>query len=278
VLGVLLLFYEPYAPLAMSRFSGFLKSLQPDARLIIVRNGTWPIQDAPAGSLQVVGNNAQREFSGWDAGIEFARANDLIPDRGVIVLANDTFCIHNRFGRVSHRAFMKAFSNLVDDAATPALAGEAYALREPYRIDELSAERWVSTHLFAMTVALLNRLGQLSPLASMERCYARSDGRLDFSPLLSANLATHINDWLLGMGRRRWEGVPAGESRSLDQLRGKADSIIAEKLLAARAAAVGARVVDCFESRALRTLRRMEFVGQHFDEFVGRRPSRIPHG
>jgi hypothetical protein len=278
VLGVLLLYYEPYAPMAMSRFNRFLLGLHQDARLLIVQNGAWPVHHAPAGCIQVVGNNTRREFSGWDAGIEFATAHDLIPDPAVVVFANDTFCIHNRFGPFSQRAFRKAFFTLIDAPETPALAGEAHGLAQPYRIDGLSAERWVSTHLFAMTVALLHRLGRLSPPTSTDRCYARSEGRLGFSSTLSSNLATHIEAWLLGSGRRRWEGAPAPAHRSLHQLRGKADSILAEKLLAARCVAAGARVVDGFESPALRALRRIEFVGQVLAEWVGRQPARVLHG
>ncbi len=277
LLGILLLYYQPYAATAVSQFAAFLRSLDPAACLIVVHNGASPPAHLPQGAHCIPGNNVTREFSGWDAGLRFAREMQLLASVRLAVFANDTFCIHNRFGCITRRVLRRSFTRLLQAPAAPALAGEAYALHAPFSVDGMAAGRWVSTHIFAVSAALLAELGDLSPPGSLERFYTRRGSTVSFSTALSPNMAAHIETWLSGSGRRQWQGVVAQERRSLEHLQPKATSIILEKLTAARAANAGGEIVNSFASPTARLLRRLEFVGMGLKRLSGRLPSRVQH-
>lgn len=261
LVAVLLLYYQAYAEQALAALQQFLRPLGGASRVVVVCNGSWAPRATPPGVDVLPGDNHQREFSGWDVGLRHLRAHGLLPRDGLLVLANDTFSLHNRFGRVTQRCFVQAFQQLAA-LEGPGMAGEAYGLAQPYAILGLQAPRWVSTHLFAMNAALVERLPGLgAPAGDLQSCYVGRGASLRLSTAVSRELAGHIEDWLLGRGRRHWYGSvrQAGATQpTLAALRGKCDTILLEKLLSARCAAAGGQLIDAMASPTQRLLRRLE--------------------
>lgn len=269
ITGILLTYYPSYFEKAVKQFNALLRSLPGKHSLVVVHNGPG-LKSVRAGLEILAGNNSHREFSGWEVGLDYCRRNGLIEQSDLVVFANDTFCHHNKFGPLTRFTFRKALRRLLRDPSTPALAGEVHRLGKPYCIDGLVCDRWVATYLFGMSHALVAQLDRLTPATPMTDFYQQQTDKLEFSDLVSPNLARHIEQWLTGSGATRWKGAAAGEAQTLAQLQGKANSVLCEKYLTARALSSGGKLSDVFASAALRQLRRLEALPSKLALLLGR--------
>ena len=270
--GILLTYYEPYVANAVKWFDALLQSLPGMHSIIVVHNGPDRLQLGRPDMVLLTGDNSLREFSGWQTGLNHCRATGLIENSELVVFANDTFCHHNKFGPVTRWAFRRGLRELQCAPAVPALAGETFCLGRPYSIDGLKADAWVATYLFGMSRSLLERMENLTPDVPLDNFYLREDNCVLFNDRISPNLARHIETWLLGTGPARWPGSGNSEgTRTLEQLRGKADSILCEKYLSMQALARGATLSNVMESSVLRSLRRFEALSEKLAHPFGKR-------
>ncbi len=106
----------------------------------------------------------------------------------------------------------------------------------------------------------------------LDNFYLREGDCVLFNERISPNLARHIETWLLGTGPARWPGSRSHEgTRTLAELRGKADSILCEKYLSMQALARGAMLSNVMESSVLRSLRRLEVLSEKLAYPFGKR-------
>jgi hypothetical protein len=269
VLGVYLAYYEKYAEAGAGMFKQFLMRLDRNAELIVVCNGDvfCQLRDFPAHVIN--GNNVLREFSGWESGLDFARAIGLDLDSHLLVFANDTFCHHNNFGPISQFAFRNAFRRLINRPESDGLVGEKWQFNGEYEVDGVKADRWVATYLFALSGSTLKKIGSMSPQLPMKRFYAGNSEQIQFSALLSQNLADHILAWLAGGSSASWKNHANANVSSIEYVKGKINSIICEKALSAKVASAGDELIDVFESRWLQEFRRVETLFNRIAKTVG---------
>ena len=284
--GILLTYYEPYVDHALARFKALLQSLPGRHDVLVVHNGPGGAALSQRVGLQVIdGDNSLREFSGWDVGLEHCRRNGLLEQSDAVVFANDTFCHHNKFGPVTQFAFRQALRRLLRAPAAPVLTGEVHALGKPYQIDGLICDRWVATYLFGISSGLLQRLGRLTPETSIADFYRPKPGHcsdddlLEFSDLVSPNLALHVERWLMGDGITRWQGSSSIDgARTLATVQGKANSVLCEKHLTSRAIALGGTLTNVFSSPVMRQARRLETLPEKLAALMGVRDRKIYGG
>lgn len=287
LLVILLVYHPSYARAALTRLQRLVQAVDAGAPWLVVRNHPHWHTDLRLPMTVLAGDNRQREFSGWQRGLDEARTRGLLDGKSLVLFANDSFCVHNRFGPFTQRAFVRALRAALDSPRRDALVGEAYGLGQPYRLAGCQAERWVSTHLFGIGTALLQGLGSLCPPQALDGLFESSDDagappRL--SPLVSGNLAAHIEHWMAGTGRRHWPGHQPGRPLSAAQWRAKVGAILLEKSLAARAQQAGGRIVDVLDQPHARWWRRAEWLHWHGQRLSGRLPARVgfsaagPHG
>lgn len=272
VIGILLTYYAPYFERAVAEFDALLRSLSPDAELVIVHNG--PVQpDKGSHPFQVIaGDNRLREFTGWQVGLAHIQASECGDQPPMLVLANDTFCHHNKWGPISRWAFRHRFLELMAAPQTPSLAGELNRLGKHFTIDGLRSREWVATYLFAFSPTATSRLSSLVPPdVSMASYYQCKSGKLAFSSSINPELASHIIRWLTGDGAARWRGRGSlPDTPRLEDLQGKANSIICEKRLSAWAVSNGIVLVDVFGQAWIKKLRRLEALPDRLRRLLGR--------
>lgn len=276
VTGVLLLYYPQYARNAVEVFADFLRSLSEDYGIVIVRNGNVPLAERPDVVAVVDGENALREFSGWNSGLDYFKENIQGEPSELLVFANDTFCHHNRFGVFTRAAFRKTFKAIMNQPAVAAMAGEEFFLGKPYALDGLASKSWICTYLFAWNRSAMAGLGTLTPQTPIESFYARNErGELVFSERVSENLSKHIVSWLTGSTSTSWKGVGATGASGLEKLQGKANSILCEKYLSASAVSRGVRLVNVFPGESWKRLRRVESLIEKIYFWLGRQKNDI---
>lgn len=276
VVGILLLYYPEYSLNAVDVFARFLKSLSGDYTMVIVNNGGLALPDRPDVAAVVAGENALREFSGWQAGLRRCREDGLAQGSELLVFANDTFCHHNKFGMFTRAAFRQSFASLMKQPGVPMMAGEKFFLGKPFALDGLPSDAWICTYLFAWNRSATAQMESLTPPLAMERFYAKDDrGEIVFSELVSENLSRHITSWLTGATQTSWKGVDATGARGLGKLQGKANSILCEKYLSAAAVSKGVGLVDVFGKAHLKRLRRIESLAEKIQRWFGRKKSDV---
>jgi hypothetical protein len=114
VIGLLLIYYEHYAVKSIKRFISVLNSVSKDNVLIVIQNNRFDLPQISHPNFHVIaGDNSLREFSGWQAGIQFCNEHKLMPQDGILIVANDTFCHHNKFGPFTRLVFMHNFRRLL---------------------------------------------------------------------------------------------------------------------------------------------------------------------
>ena len=263
LVGILLLYYPSYATEAICRFVAILNATRADNVLVIVKNQNFvlPVPVARTGAVHLIeGDNALREFSGWQVGLDFCRKHEILRKDSILVFANDTFCHHNKFGPVTQLSFVWSFKRLLGKPDQLAMSGEMFGSTAAFSMGGLTYSHWVSSYLFAITAPLVDRLGQLTPPFDLDSCFTQQaePARFMTGPV-SANLARHIAAWLFGQGTRtRWkESQPLSAQNQL-QFIGKAKSILCEMYLSAHVESVGGKLVSVFQSGFLRQLRRVE--------------------
>jgi hypothetical protein len=258
VVGIYLAYYEAYGIEGINRFRSFLYSVDPEAALIVVCNGGIfnTLRELPINVVE--GDNELREFSGWASGLSYAMSIGVNLEECLAIFANDTFCHHNNFGLLSRWAFARVFRQMRGNVVRQGMAGEVWQFGEKYRIDGLSADRWVATYLFALSGGMVAKVRSMRPKSAIEDFYIPDPTKLVFSGLLSKNLAERLSSWLFGQGGAQWKNHAHANLSEKKSAQGKANSIICEKYMSAKVKALGGEIIDVFASPAVRELRRLE--------------------
>lgn len=261
VVGVLLLYYAPYVGDAIRYFTELLQSTAPNSVLIIVKNQDLQLPPTQHPCLHVIdGNNTLHEFSGWQAGIEYCRSQQLIHSNGLVIFANDTFCHHNKFGPITRWSFRRSFKRVLKSTSRMALVGEVHPAGNEFSIGPDVFSEWVSTYLFAMTVPLLQEVVSVVPPLDLDQFFTGQTAPEKFlTGPLNDSLKQHLSNYLFGLrGSAKWYAAQIPSERNIHQFIGKAKSILCEMYLSAATASVGAEIDSVFNSILLFQARRLE--------------------
>jgi hypothetical protein len=198
---------------------------------------------------RISGDNASREFSGWDRGLSWmdaalraSRGGDADP---IVVLANDTIVRDDKAPRV--RALAAERAQL---AARGALVGWVDAYPRPVRAFGRATRQWVDTSLVIARRRVIDRLRPLAIDFSDQDVFADDAARLfrDPSPL-SENYRAYLRTWLFGERgdpefAHAWHAQSALSARNFDAFKAKIRCILCEHQLSARARDLGIPLAD----------------------------------
>jgi len=254
-------YYADYVHGSTSRFASLLNAVSKENALVVIENSNLGTYSVPHSNFHIIrGDNALWEFSGWERGLQYSRESGLFPDDGIVILANDTFCHHNKFGPITRSAFIRSFRKLLEDPAKVSIAGEIHGGSLRGSIIDKPFSSWISTYLFAMTTSLLEAMESIIPDSDMDVFFTgKADSNEFLRGPISASLARHVQGWLFGRNENnRWyKSEPLNEA-NMHRFVGKAKSILCECYLSAHAASVGANFISVFGSPMLRQIRRIE--------------------
>lgn len=277
VVGILLVFYPEYIDGATRQFNNFLKSISPNATLILVNNGAAIVSKKDGVLAVLQGNNNLREFSAWNTGFDYCRKNGLLENCNLLVFANDTFCHHNKFGVFTRFAFKNKFKRIMDESSKAAMAGEKFSLGLPYALNGLISNYWISTYLFSFNRSAFLKIKSLTPSIPIESFYTAGDNGIQFSELIGENLQKQITKWLTGSNATAWRGIKKTGQSGLMRLQGKANSIICEKYLSAFATTNEISLIDVFDKKYIIQLRKIESLIEKIGRLLGHKKTEIYH-
>lgn len=261
LVGLLLLYYEPYAEAALRRFVTLLKSIDPHFNVVVIMNQPLSMKDVPGENIHLIqGDNRLHEFSGWDAGLLYCRQQGILPQEGIIVFANDTFCHHNRFGPISKLAFARAFKQMLARPKRLAMAGEVHSDTDTYSISGRAFSSWISTYLFALTIPMLKQLGSIAPSLDLDAFFSnRIESERFFCGPINIALRRKLIRWLFGEGgQASWYGAQLPTLENMTAMTAKAKAVICELYLSASVMHFNGTLTSVFRSPWLRLLRRVE--------------------
>lgn len=224
--------------------------------VVVVDNAEPPEQVSctPEGFVLIGGDNRQREFSGWEKGLDWLVCRDFSPEDAVL-LCNDTF--HRNFDLdYLHRFGQEPVAQWLDSGG---LVGHVDLYPREITLFGLPMRFWLRT---SFVLARWDTLSRLLPLAvdcgeareprDAPDAIFHPDPGLFFNPdgPLSPQYQSYLKSYLLGSPgeyEARWHtraDIPDGDAAALRRLREKAACIVREHLLSARARALGIALCD----------------------------------
>lgn len=230
----------------LDRFSEQVFPNDPQATIIVDNRGGADHEVSSHAKYNViVGENSNREFSGWDKGIEaLAKGTDLI-DTSTVLLANDTF--HRNYGEDYLSQFKRR------DTKSRVRKGQIVGYVDSYpreiQLFDLCLRSWVRTSIVICSWKALQGLLPLSiPIPDSE--IFSEDPHEFFLPNapLSANYQDYIKTWLFQAHapdaefHSSWHSKTKIDENNFSALKAKARSILAEHFLSARAKRLGIAV------------------------------------
>jgi hypothetical protein len=114
------------------------------------------------GEHTISSDNIYREFSGWEAALNYVRRDLEIQDMNLI-LSNDTVLRHRAFDRACYRSFLTGFQLIFNDTE-PALCGDIDSIpcSPPFYLNSAVAQ-YASTYLCALNNLALRKLESFIP-------------------------------------------------------------------------------------------------------------------
>lgn len=185
-------------------------------------------------------DNTGQEFGAYQVGAD--HLNDLGAMQWMVV-ANDTFAVHDHFGSPYRRRLRE---ELCVARTYPAIVGRCESLRRAYSIAGVRTHRWMRSDLFAVNhdayVAAGRRLYRPEVDAFVK---AVSEPDAFFSEEVSEVLRNHLQNWLFGTSQgAHWYDHRALTTESAASLAIKARSILQELYLSALLDEAGAEFCD----------------------------------
>ena len=229
-----------------------LKSVAPSAQFVLVDNrGSGMDWAGEEGFELVSGDNAAREFSGLQQGVDHVVARGI---PACWILAND------RYPANRDSLFPLVDGGTLDAVvATGAISGRINGYPTPSQAFGLTIDSWACSNFLVVAGRSLVRLGSLVTVGKAElgsvvnptlagAPLLRTDGPLD------AAHRRYLTEWLTGDGSslaHHWYRHQSATAGSWDDLCGKTQSILNEQLLSARARRAGIPVLTLTGAHSL---------------------------
>ena len=189
---------------------------------------------------EISGDNSAWEFSGWQRGLDWARAQGIKHDR--VIFINDAFLKDSLAGR--NLAYFRSMLNPVTlDGTVGGVFGKIDFGASGNRIGIIACVSWVRSIAFCVDSQLLAGLSIVGVDPSLaSSCFesAWSGSLLRDTAPISPVLRSRLVAWLT----QHWSRAGAIDAQSWAFFRGKATAILNERLLAASLADAGAIFFD----------------------------------
>lgn len=233
------------------------------------------------------GDNSNREFSGWDSGIEALLERGEAPE--VWIFSNDTVALNHAWSERRLEHFGGEIRKLALHSG-PWLFGEINDFPRSTMTPMGPLLEWVSTYCFAMNDTLRRKLGTLSPGNALLDSLVNEryePGRGLFRDHVDEAYVDFVSAWLIssdeGEGedkkrRFKWDhewhrASPLGPD-NFEDLRMKARCCLSESMLSVRARQLGADIRSPYDARNARehVRRSLQFLSDKlWEKFLLRR-------
>lgn len=223
----------------------------------------------------VSGDNAVREFSGWDKGVSELVARHGKPD--IWIFTNDTLARHHGWSAQRAARFGSEIGRLAHHKA-PWILGEVVDFPHSMSTPLGPCLEYVSTYCFVMNNELMEGLGQLSPgnefldtlvhdrFETAQAVFQEhvDPGYVEFvSAWLIADEATPDQKKRFGWAHE-WHHKSPLNAQTFADLRMKARCCLAEALLSVRARKLGAELRSPYDARNARD--RVRKITQYLED------------
>lgn len=241
-------YYERHLACSLKQLQS-LRTLLDASRCVVVSNNpafATPLQEAKTRNSfiddVVLHDNGGLEFGAYQAGLNsLCRTSD--PDW--VVVLNDTLATHHCFSSPTRANFVRHLiaPGLAD---FPIVVGQVESLARSYALHGMRTHRWITTNVFALNRAALQRLDHRIHIPDLDRLVESSGDRAHFfADDMDSILREHLDRWLFEPnGANSWYGAAPLDSGNAAKFAGKARSIIQEKFLSARLDSIGTMFVD----------------------------------
>ena len=268
----------------LRKFRAALAGRDDPVSLVIVDNARTEGEERYEGegfvdARVIAGDNANREFSGWDHGLRALVARRGEPD--IWVFTNDTVASHHRWSDQRAARFCSGVRRLADHLG-PWLFGEIAHFPHSMNTPLGPSIRFVPTYCFVMNKALRQGLGQLCPdnalLDALVHEHFEPERRIFREPV-DPGYADFVLAWLIADDsdpqRKKkfgwafeWHNKRPLNALTFDDLRMKARCCLAETLLSVRARQLGADFCSPYDAWSARdrVRRTVEYLQDKFWE------------
>ncbi len=186
-------------------------------------------------TFYVQGNNTDREFSGWQKGVDFLLQRNIPFD--VVLFVNEAFeAVQTSYLRSHSASWISLKARFCGSAF-----GAIDTLWEKTKIEGKSTRAWINTNCFFMPRSLLNKLRTIASLddRSMDKYLPRDFPRTgelfhEDSPVNSV-YREHLVSWLT----EDWHGRLELDESTWPEFRAKTKAIFNEALLSIRIRELG---------------------------------------
>jgi len=209
-------------------------------RIVIVDNAiTFDLEREVRRNVDLIsGDNVEREFTGYEKGLQFLQRRYGMRASSPVIVANDTFLSSYGGGK-----FLKDFTlaNVHVGLALGALVGHVDAYPEPVGWDGKKFQKWVRTSLMVTRWETLQALLPLSLPYEDKELFAAKDGFFAKNAPPDETYREYLETWLFrdpkegSTFRESWHSKEKLDKRSRDRLRAKARCIFCEHQLSLRA-------------------------------------------
>lgn len=207
------------------------------------------------------GDNSNREFSGWDAGVqaELARSGEA----DIWIFTNDTVARHHGWSDRRAARFGQEIERLGSYSA-PWILGEVHDFQRAKQTPLGPQLEYIVTYGFALNASLRRALGTISPgndlLDSLVHDSYEPEHRL-LRDCVDADFAENRLIWLIGdaedlAGKQKkfgwaegWHSRAGLSAETFDDLRMKVRCVLSETLLSVRAQQLGAMIRSPYDAR-----------------------------
>jgi hypothetical protein len=231
ILGILVVYDESRAEASITSFRQDIHALSDINTILVVAN-------SKIDSLGLRGSNRCGEFSGWDEGLQAISLHGY----DIIVFANDTYWLNDRFNASSRQLFRHALKK-----ANPSrfMLGEVSWQIYWHNLLQLKPFqlRWVRTSIFALSRDALQQLervgvGEIQLSSLILNSGPRRHFCGDFPPLM----LERINKWLFPLNPE--EGWHSAQTSDDARLLLKAKCVLQELQLSERCNDAGVSLVN----------------------------------
>lgn len=173
-------------------------------------------------------DNTGAEFGAYQRGLDMARQQGT----NVYIFINDTAGIHNFLGH----SFVASLKSLMTDASLSAWCfGISNVAPRRFVIGDVSSNRWIQSHFFAMDSAALEAIEHTIYAPEINSLVSESpDPALFLANLSDKALRSYVEGWLFSESGSRWYGAEPLSQDNFRRFALKARSILQEKYLSMR--------------------------------------------
>jgi hypothetical protein len=193
------------------------------------------------GRVVIGGDNSAREFSAFDAGVEYV--GDRIWDYDLVNLTTSAF-------RELYRGYLDRFQPavLASVASKPVCLGHIDCYNEPIQIDDCTSQHWLRTSCVFLPPTELRILGTLVSAGQRDQWFS-GDASAPFrsDAPLSSTYQRLIIDWVTGkdIGQgMTWHSRISLDRDGLAEFEQKTLCLLNEHLFGLRLRAAGCRTID----------------------------------